>query len=175
MSETPDRSDTARLAERLLVALLRLRARAGVESEVPSITLPTSQLAVLRRILSDGERTAAQLAAAEQAEHIGQQATARSRLSLKPSGLARTTSDTNNERLSLVNVTYAGRCTVDSLDASSEAWLIRAIDATVSSEERAALDAAIELLEQISDADLSSEVDIAARFPPATDGGRTAT
>jgi hypothetical protein len=48
----------------------------------------------------------------------------------------------------------------ESLLESREAWLVRAIDATMSPKDRAALDVAVELLERLADADLSPEVEI---------------
>ena len=49
---------------------------------------------------------------------------------------------------------------LESLRSSREAWLVRAIDATVGADERAALDKAIELLERLADADLSPGMEI---------------
>jgi hypothetical protein len=59
-----------------------------------------------------------------------------------------------------MSATPAGRRMVESLRCSREAWLTRAIDATVRADEQASLDKAIELLERLADADLSPGVEI---------------
>jgi tellurite resistance protein len=49
-------------------------------------------------------------------------------------------------------MTDAGHRLRESIIASRNAWLVRAIDSTIDAEERAALEETIELLERLADA-----------------------
>jgi len=62
--------------------------------------------------------------------------------------------DPSDGRKSLVTATAAGRALRESLTASREEWLTRAIDAAVKPGERPRLIEAIELLERIADVEL---------------------
>jgi DNA-binding MarR family transcriptional regulator len=149
--------ETAEAAIGLALAVSRLRSRIRVEAGVRSTGIPISQLALLGRILGDGPATASSLAASE---HVSQQAIAQSLTALRAAGLVQAKPDPKDGRKSLMSATPAGRRMLESLRSSREAWLMRAIDATVGADERAALDKAIELLERLADADLSPGVEI---------------
>ena len=68
-------------------------------------------------------------------------------------GLVQATPDPTDGRKSLISVTDAGHSLFESIIASRNAWLVQAIDLTISDEELSALDTAIELLERLADAD----------------------
>jgi DNA-binding MarR family transcriptional regulator len=149
--------DTARVAIRLSVALSRLRSRLREESGVTSTGFTISQLALLEHLIVEGPTTAAVLAAAE---HVSQPAIAQSVATLKAAGLLSTEPHPTDGRKILIGITPAGRQLFASLLQSRETWLVRAIDATMSSEERAALEIGVDLLERLAAADLSPQVDI---------------
>jgi DNA-binding MarR family transcriptional regulator len=134
---------------RLLLAVSRLRARARAEGGTERTGLSLMQLAILGRTISDGARTAAQLA---QAEHVTQQAIAQSLAGLKERRLVRVRPDPGDRRKALIEPTAAGRELRDSLLGAREAWLARAIDEVVDPGERETLEAAIEILERLTDA-----------------------
>ncbi|QWF81545.1 MarR family winged helix-turn-helix transcriptional regulator [Amycolatopsis sp. CA-230715] len=137
-------------AVRLAVAVKRLRSRIRVESGVPATGLSISQLSVLTRIRDHTETTAAALAVAE---HVSQQAIAQSLATLKSAGYVRAEPDPEDRRKSLLAATPAGERLIDSINASRDVWLARAIDSAVRPGERAALDKAIDLLERLADAE----------------------
>jgi DNA-binding MarR family transcriptional regulator len=138
-------------AVRLAMAVSRLRSRLRIESGLRSTGIPISQLAVLGRIIDEGPTTAAALAAGE---HVTQQAIAQSLATLKQRGLVEKQADPSDGRKSLVSVTAAGRKLRETIAASREEWITRAIDAAVKPEERPLLKEAIELIERIADVKL---------------------
>ena len=103
-------------------------------------------------MIEDGPTTAAALAGAE---HVSQQAIAQNLAPLKAAGYVDATPDPHDGRKSLISATPAGRRLRESLHQSREAWLARAIEATVCEQERPALGKAIELLERLADADIT--------------------
>ena len=135
-------------AVRLAMAVSRLRSRIRIEAGLRSTGIPISQLAVLERIIGEGPTTAAALAAGE---HVTQQAIAQSLATLKERGLVAKRADPSDGRKSLVTATAAGRELMETLAASREEWLSRAIDAAVKPEERGLLREATELLERLAD------------------------
>jgi DNA-binding MarR family transcriptional regulator len=157
MNGTESKRDTAKVAVRLSVALKRLRSRLREESGVTTTGFTISQLALLDHLLAQGPSTAASLAAAE---HVSQQAIAQSVATLKAAGLVTSGPHPTDGRKVLLDIAPAGRRLFESFLESRESWLVRAIDATMSSEDRAALDVAVGLMERLAAADLSPEVDI---------------
>jgi DNA-binding MarR family transcriptional regulator len=137
---------------RLLMAITRLRARARTEGGTERAGLSLMQLAILGRVINEGTRTAAQLA---QFEHVTQQAIAQSLAGLKERRLVQLRPDPDDRRKTLIEATSAGRELRDSLLGAREAWLARAIDEVVEPGEREALEAAIEILERLTDAPTS--------------------
>ena len=137
-------------AIRLALALKRLRARLREESGTTSAGLSISQLSLLQRLRLDGPATAASLAAAE---HVSQQAIAQNVAPLRSAGLVRSRPDPGDGRKTQISITAAGLGLRESIIASRNTWLERAIDSTVDARERAALDKASDLLERLADAD----------------------
>ena len=142
----------AKTAVRLAVAVKRLRSRMREESGAASLSLSVAQLSIFGRLMNEGPATAASLAVAE---HVSQQAIAQSLAGLKADGLVSMTPDPADGRKSLIGVTAAGRHLYESIMASRDDWLIRAIESVVGPDDRAVLDQAISVLEQLAEADLS--------------------
>jgi DNA-binding MarR family transcriptional regulator len=141
--------DKDAMAIRLALALKRLKARLREESNVnPGLSI--SQLSILQRLYLNGPATAASLAAAE---HVSQQAIAQNIVPLKSAGLVQSEPDPQDGRKTLISMTDAGQRLRESIIASRNAWLVRAIDSAIDVKERAVLVRAIELLERLADAD----------------------
>ncbi len=141
------------LAIRLVLAVKRLRARLRETWPSPVQSLPTAQLAILKRLRDDGPTTAATLASAE---HVSQQAIAQQVAALREAGLVRTKPDPTDRRKTLVSITKSGLTLFDAVAESRNAWLMRAIASQVPAKEQAALGKAIELLERLASSDASA-------------------
>ena len=148
---------SSELAVALALAVKRLRARMREEAGATSTGLTLTQLAVLERVLSEGPITAASLAAAE---HVTQQAIAQSLPALKGAGLIDTRRDPADGRKTLIVATAAGRRLRARLRQHREAWLVHALEATLSARERATLGRAVTLLERLAAVDLRSELEL---------------
>jgi DNA-binding MarR family transcriptional regulator len=146
--------DTAAAAQRLSVAITRLRARLREEAGVDGTGLSVSQMSVMWNILQEGPVTAAELAAAQ---HVSPQSIAQTVAVLKAAGLIRAERDPGDGRKTLITASETSRRLVTSVRASKESYLARAIGALISPQERADLDRAIELLERLAAADLSRD------------------
>jgi DNA-binding MarR family transcriptional regulator len=148
MTETAHDGDPAEA--RLALALKHLRARLREESGAGSIGLSTSQVSVLGRLRLGGPATAAALAAAE---HVSQQAIAQSVAPLKATGLVAVEPDPMDRRKVLMSITSTGLAMRESVIASRDSWLARAIGITLEPGEWAALEQVIDLLERLADAE----------------------
>jgi len=142
---------TEDVAIRLVFAVKRLRARLRETWPSPVQSLPTSQLAILKRLRDDGPTTAATLAVAE---HVSQQAIAQHVAALRNAGLVKTARDPNDGRKALISITKSGLKLFDAVAESRNAWLMRAIAAQVPAKEQPALAKAVELLERLASADV---------------------
>jgi DNA-binding MarR family transcriptional regulator len=151
METSEDRQNTAETAVRLAVAVKRLQARIREEAGVTSTGLSVAQVSIFSRLVHEGPLTAATLAVAE---HVSQQAIAQSLAGLKTGGLVSVKPDPADGRKSLLEVTAAGRALYETILASRDDWLIRAIESAVNPDERASLDQAIRLLERLGQVDL---------------------
>ncbi|HET6292843.1 MAG TPA: MarR family transcriptional regulator [Kribbella sp.] len=156
MTKAEGTRDAAEVAVELSTALTRLRSRLREESGVTTSGFTLSQLAIVKRIITEGPTTAASLAATE---HVSQQAIAQSVTILKAGGLVRGERDANDGRRVLISVTAKGRELYDAMSASRKAWLAQAIEAVVEPGERPDLDTAIELLERLAGANFEFETE----------------
>ena len=147
-SESPKAQEE--LAIRLVLAVKRLRARLRETWPSPVQSLPTTQLAILKRLRDDGPTTAASLAVAE---HVSQQAIAQQVAGLHDAGLVKTRRDSTDRRKTLVSITNRGLKLFDEVTTSRNAWLTRAIASQVPAKDHAALAKAVELLERLAAAD----------------------
>jgi DNA-binding MarR family transcriptional regulator len=152
-STEEDQPDTAAVAQRLSVAITRLRSRLREETGINGTGLSVSQLSVLWQVLQEGPVTAAGLAAAQ---HVSPQAIAQNLAVLKAAGLIDTERDPGDGRKTLITASETSRRLVTSVRASKESYLARAIDALVTPQERDDLDQAIRLLERLAAADLTT-------------------
>jgi DNA-binding MarR family transcriptional regulator len=139
-------------AVRLAVAIKRLRNRLREAVFAGATGLPISQLALLKRLRDAGPATATELA---REEHVSQQAIAQQVAALTRLGLVRAVTDPKDGRKRSIRMTPAGLRLFEAAVASRNAWMARAIDATVGKKQRAALDDAIELLERLAEFDRS--------------------
>jgi DNA-binding MarR family transcriptional regulator len=147
-------ADVAETAQRLSLAITRLRSRLREEAGVLGTDLSVSQLAVLHQVLTDGPVTAAGLAVAL---HVTPQAIAQNLAALKAAGLVLTERDPGDRRKTLITATAAARRLYTSLRASKQSYLIRAIATHIAPHERADLNRAIELLERLAAAHPGSQ------------------
>jgi len=143
--------NTAETAVRLAVAVKRLQARIREEAGVTSTGLSVAQVSIFSRLVHEGPVTAASLAAAE---HVSQQAIAQSLAGMKAGGLVSVKPDPADGRKSLLEVTAAGHALYETILASRDDWLIRAIESAVNPDERTSLDQGIEMLERLGQVDL---------------------
>jgi len=154
MAQQPGTSQgTAGAAQRLSVAITRLRSRLREEAGIDGTGLSVSQMSVLWHILQEGPVTAAELAAAQ---HVSPQSIAQNLAVLKAAGLIQTERDPGDGRKTLITASESSRQLVTSVRASKESYLARAIDALVGPHERDDLDRAIGLLERLAAADLTT-------------------
>jgi len=169
VSGTGGGQDTAEAAQRLSVAVTRLRSRLREEAGLYRTGLSVSQLSVLRSVVEAGPVTAADLAAAQ---HVSPQSIAQNMAVLKAAGLVRADRDPGDGRKTLLTASKAGRQLFMSLHASKNSFLARAIDALVPPQERADLDRAIVLLERLAATDLSEHASI-SEHKNLNNAGRT--
>ena len=144
---TIEAEESTSTAVRLAMAITRIRARMRKES-TPGGGWTISQLSMLSRVIERGPVTASELATSE---HIRPQSVAEIVAALKAGGLVTSAPDPADGRKQLLTSTAAGRALRDSVLASREAWLDRAIESVVEPSERATLDAAIELLDRLAE------------------------
>ncbi|MFB9831622.1 MarR family winged helix-turn-helix transcriptional regulator [Actinoallomurus acaciae] len=146
---------SAATAQRLDVAIKRLRGRLRTESGMYSLGLTITQLSVLRSVVDKGPITAARLA---EVEHVSPQSIAQSLAVLKAAKLVRGERDPHDRRKTLISADPSAAELIGSLLAGRASFLARAVDRLVAPEEREDLEKAIELLERLAAADLSGGV-----------------
>ncbi len=150
MPRRPARTPAAAsLAVRLALAIKRLRGRFREAAWAGGVALPIAQVAVIKRLRTEGPATVSALAAAEQVTH---QAMAQTLGGLQRAGLVRSAAHPQDGRKRIISVTAAGHHVFESAVASRDAWLARAIETVVSPGERAALEKSVALLERLADA-----------------------
>ncbi len=150
---TDEDVDSAHIAVELGLAMTRLRARLRLESGMSATGWSISQVSTLARVIK-GPLTASAIA---QAEHVRPQSVAETLTALRADGLITSEQDPADGRKTLISATAKGKQLVQSVSASREAWLAKAIEAVVDPAERRALSAAISLLNRLTDCDLRTE------------------
>jgi DNA-binding MarR family transcriptional regulator len=136
--------------------MTRLRSRLRLEQASVTTGQTMSQLSVLGRIGESGPITASALA---QAEHVRAQSIAETVTTLKKQGLVKSSADPDDGRKMLLSVTPAGRRLIDSIVDLRGAWLARAIEQHVTSDERQVLSQATEILLRVADCRLDAVSD----------------
>lgn len=124
---------------RVLVGQLARRFRADG-------TLPMPQLAALGWLMRQGAKTTSQLAALER---VRPQSMAHTVAELEEAGLVERRPDPRDRRQALIDLTDAGRATMDDFRRAGEGWAADAIAAHLDAEEQAALARGIELLARL--------------------------
>lgn len=132
-------------AVRLATAVSKLRT--GLRDARWQVTdLSITQVSLLKYLEREGAATASALAAAE---HVTPQAVAQQLKGLKERGYVTTAPDPGDRRKTVISLTGDGRELLNAVLETREAWLARAIESTVSPEERGDLDRAIDVLERL--------------------------
>jgi DNA-binding MarR family transcriptional regulator len=148
-SRSPQPPDAA--AERLQLAMNRLRARLRSESGQHTTGLTASQRAILATVVRHGPVTAARIA---ELEHVSPQSIGQSLTELKARGLVRSDPDPADGRKKLISAEASASELISSLAAGRSSFLSRAIDQVITPGERQDLEKAIELMERLATADL---------------------
>jgi DNA-binding MarR family transcriptional regulator len=131
-------------------AMTRLRARLRTEAPIGDLPVTWSHLTVLHRVIEEGPVTATELA---QAEHVRRQSMAETLTGLRAGGLITDQRDPSDGRKVLISATQAGRDLVERSSATREAWLTKAIAATLGPEELRVLYQAAQIMDRLSDAE----------------------
>ena len=125
--DTKDEYSTSDVAMELAIAVSRLQARMKHEAGIAERGITASQLAMLKRLDTEGELSVSTLAAYE---HVSQQAI--------------------TQRLRLVGLTDEGHAFLAHVTASQTTWLAHAIEYALDDGERGDLAAATTLIERIA-------------------------
>lgn len=152
MSEN-ERTGSASAAQRLSVAIMRLRSRLREEAGLHSTGLSISQLAVLRSVVEEGPVTASYLASVQ---HVSAQSVAQNLAVLKAAGLVRGDRDPEDGRKTLISAEPSAARLLTAIYDSRESFLARAIDRLPASE-WADLERTIELLERFAVVDVGKD------------------
>ncbi|MFF4099288.1 MarR family winged helix-turn-helix transcriptional regulator [Streptomyces sp. NPDC001903] len=149
----PQASSSAVAAQRLNDAVKRLRARLRAESGHDASGLTVTQLAVLASVVREGPVTAARLASLER---VSPQSIAQSLAVLRAAGLVHGEPDPHDGRRKLMSADPAATKLIDKLLWGRAAYLARAIDRLVPPDRLAEVERAVELLERLAAADVTT-------------------
>lgn len=142
------RATTGHLADDLMQAMIRLRARLRSESEPGDARWSWSQITTLSRIAELAPTTVTELA---NREHVRRQSMAETVAVLKRAKLVVTRPDPADARKSLVDVTPAGREIARGVPLARESWLDATIGELLTKSEQQTLSEAVELLNRIAE------------------------
>jgi DNA-binding MarR family transcriptional regulator len=134
----------AALATELRVLVGQIRRRLRGQSNLGDLT--ESQIAVLRRLDSDGPATVSTLA---RAEGMRSQSMGANIAVLQTAGLVSGTPDPNDGRQTLLSLTAVCREKVKAARTAREDWLYRTLQAKLSAAEQDELARAVELLKRL--------------------------
>jgi DNA-binding MarR family transcriptional regulator len=144
MKPRPDDTHISQMATELRVLVGQLKRRFREKVNLGDLT--SSQLAVLRRLDSDGPATVTTLA---RAEGMRPQSMGANIAALEAAGLVSGTPDPNDGRQTILSLTAACKDKVKVGRIACDDWLIEAIEKTLSSAEQHELARAIELLQRL--------------------------
>jgi len=144
MKPRPHDTQTAAMATDLRVLVGQFKRRFREKVNLGDLT--TSQLAVLRRLDSDGPATVTTLA---RAEGMRPQSMGANIAALEAAGLVNGAPDPNDGRQTILSLTAACKEKVKVGRMACEDWLIEAIQKALSSTEQHELTRAIELLKRL--------------------------
>jgi DNA-binding MarR family transcriptional regulator len=144
MNQRPHAPSAAALATDLRVLVGHFKRRFREKVNLGDLT--TSQMAVLRRLDSDGPATVTSLA---RAEGMRPQSMGANVASLEEAGLVSGAPDPNDGRQTILSLTAACKEKVKVGRMACEDWLSDAIQKSLSSEEQQELESAIGLLKRL--------------------------
>jgi len=147
MTNPPDAARTLALAAELRVLISRLKRRLREQANMGDLT--ESQIAVLRRLDSDGPATVTALA---RAEGMRPQSMGANVAALESVGFLSGSPDPDDGRQTIWSITAACREWVKAGRAAREDWLFRTIQATLAPKEQEDLARAVGLLKRLVDA-----------------------
>ncbi len=134
--------DPALIATDLRAVLGQLVRRLRAEDRSP-----IAHVAVMGRLEREGPKSASELAAAER---MRPQSMAEIVSELEQDGLIERRPDPQDRRRALIELTGVGVSRLHALRRERENWLARAIEADLSPQEQAALEAAVSLLQRLA-------------------------
>ena len=149
MSKQKSNSRNARasaLASELRILISQLRHRLREQAHLGDYTW--SQISALIRLERDGPTTVSALA---RAEGVRQQSMGATISALQNAGLVKGFPDPADGRQTILSLTDACREMIKANRAAKEDWLLRSIQAKLSSEEQEKLGVALELLKRLAD------------------------
>ena len=146
--DTKDEYSTSDVAMELAIAVSRLQARMKHEAGIAERGITASQLAMLKRLDTEGELSVSTLAAYE---HVSQQAITQRLELLRSTGYVTQHADSKDRRRRLVGLTDEGHAFLAHVTASQTTWLAHAIEYALDDGERGDLAAATTLIERIAD------------------------
>lgn len=136
------------IADELMTAMTRLRARLRSESTPSDMRWTWSQLAALGRLVNDGPTTMTDLALAE---HVRRQSMAETVAGLRADGLVESQPDPTDGRKVLLAATRKGRDLLEGIPAAREAWLGIVINEMLDREEQQTLREAAAIMNRLAD------------------------
>jgi DNA-binding MarR family transcriptional regulator len=145
-SIVPPSSSVAVLAQDLRRLVGKLKRRLREQSNAGDLT--PSQISVLLRLEKDGPSTTSNLA---RLESMRPQSMGTVIAALEGAGLVSGTPDPADGRQTLLSLTDACRQWMRDTRAARQDWLVRTIEARLSPDEQARLQAAIELIGRLAD------------------------
>lgn len=137
--DTKDEYSTSDVAMELAIAVSRLQARMKHEAGIAERGITASQLAMLKRLDTEGELSVSTLAAYE---HVSQQAITQRLELLRSTGYVTQHADSKDRRRRLVGLTDEGHAFLAHVTASQTTWLAHAIEYALDDGERGDLAAA---------------------------------
>ena|SRR5882724_6605093 len=140
----PGTTRTSALAADLRVLISQLKRRLREQATLGDLT--ESQIAVLRRLDSDGPATVTTLA---RAEGMRPQSMGANVAALQAAGLISGSPDPNDGRQTILSLTAACRQKVKAGRAAREDWLFRTIQTNLAPAEQEELARAVELLKRL--------------------------
>jgi DNA-binding MarR family transcriptional regulator len=144
MKQRPDDKHIATMASELRVLVSQLKRRFREKVNLGDLT--SSQLAVLRRLDSDGPATVTTLA---RAEGMRPQSMGANIAALEAAGLVSGAPDPNDGRQTILSLTAACKEKVEVGRMACDDWLIEAIQKTLAPAEQHELARAIDLLKRL--------------------------
>ena len=131
--DTKDEYSTSDVAMELAIAVSRLQARMKHEAGIVERGITASQLAMLKRLDTEGELSVSTLAAYE---HVSQQAITQRLELLRSTGYVTQHADSKDRRRRLVGLTDEGHAFLAHVTASQTTWLAHAIEYALDDGER---------------------------------------